>query len=220
LTGKLEVSGDEYTINDEFQQGALRLADDLNLDELDAARIFLEVQDETDSSGRPALTNSVIRFHQRRKCLLDCLRFILQQSADVNGNQETREGFQTIVAQIVQPQNGSARYTQRCLSSMGDIKSWLQRLAEKLNSASVLGQGQVEALETIEYQRVRLVKQHELLGVILLYLVKENQSVVSDFEQVMETLRKADKYDNLLCKYIPRKERLLSQLWKHQVLRV
>ena len=86
---------------------------------------------------------------------------------------------------------------------MGDVKSWLQRLAEKLSSASVLGQlQQVEVLETIEYQRVSLVKQHESLGVILLYLVKEGHSVVTDFEQVLEHLRKADKYDSLLCKWV------------------
>jgi nuclear pore complex protein Nup205 len=50
----------------------------------------------------------------------------------------------------------------------------------------------------LEYQRVSLVNQHESLAVILLYLVKESHSLVADFEQVMEIMRKADKYDNLL----------------------
>jgi nuclear pore complex protein Nup205 len=201
--GKLEVSGDEYTINDEFKQGALQLADELDIDELDASRIFLEAQAETDASGRPALTNSIIRFHQQRKCVLDCFRLLVQLSADVNQEDELRTDLQAIVAQIVQPRDNSLRYTQKCLSSMGDVKSWLQRLAEKLSSASVLGQlQQVEVLETIEYQRVSLVKQHESLGVILLYLVKEGHSVVTDFEQVLEHLRKADKYDSLLCKWV------------------
>lgn len=163
----------------------------------------MEAQAETDASGRPALTNSIIRFHQRRKCVLDCFRLLVQLSADVNQEDELRTDLQAIVAQIVQPGDNSLRYTQRCLSSMGDVKSWFQRLAEKLNSASVLGQlQQVEVLETIEYQRVSLVKQHESLGVILLYLVKEGHSVVTDFEQVLERLRKADKYDSLLCKWV------------------
>jgi nuclear pore complex protein Nup205 len=172
----------------------------LDLDELDAARIFLEAQNETDASGRPALTNSIIRFHQRRKCVLDCFRTLIQLSADVNQEDELRADLRAIIAQIVEPGDIKLRYTQRCLLCMGDIKPWLQRLAEKLNGASVLGQGQhLEVLETIEYQRVSLVKQHESLGVILLYLAKEGHSVVKDFEQVLETLRKADKYDNLLC---------------------
>lgn len=211
FTGRLDVAGDEYTINDEFQQGALQLADELDLDELEAARIFLEVQGESDSSGSPALTNAIIRFHQRRKCLLDCLLLILQQSADINQEDELRADLQGIVDRIVRSEDGSPRYTQRCLLSMGDIKVWLQRLADKMNSASVLGQGQqVEVSQAIEYQRVSLVKQNESLGVILLYLVKEGYSVLADFEALLETLRRADKYDNLLCEPLFRPASLLQ----------
>jgi nuclear pore complex protein Nup205 len=199
VLGKLDISDDEYTINGEFQQGALQLADELDLDEVDAARIFLEAQGETDASGRPPLTNSIIRFHQRRKCVLDCIRLILQLSADINQDDQLRADLQAIVNDIVQPGGEPLRYTQRCLSSMNDIKSWLQRLAEKLSSASMLGQlQQAELLDMLEYQRVSLVNQHESLAVILLYLVKESHSLVADFEQVMEIMRKADKYDNLL----------------------
>lgn len=167
---------------------------------MDAARIFLEAQAETDASGQPALTNSVIRFHQRRKCVLDCIRLILQLSADIDQDDQIRADLQAIVKDIVQPGDPPLRYTQQCLSSMHDIKIWLQRLAEKLRGASVLDQLQhVEALQAVEYQRTTLVKQHESLAVILLYLVKESHSVVADFDQVLETMRKADKYDNLLC---------------------
>lgn len=84
---------------------------------------------------------------------------------------------------------------------MDDIKSGLQGLADSLNRASLLGQAQqVEAEETIEYQRVSLIKQHESIGVMMVYLVKENHSNVADFDRVLASLQKADKYDNLLCK--------------------
>jgi nuclear pore complex protein Nup205 len=200
----LNVSGEEFRINEEFQQGALQLADHLNLDELDAARIFLEVQSETDSSGRSSLTNSIIRFHQRRKVLLDCLRLTLRLSADVDREGHIRASLQALIAQVVQSQNAPSRYIQRCLSSMGDIKSRLQDLVEKLNSASILGQSQqAELLQTIEFERGSLVKQHESLGIVLLYLVKENYSVLADFEWTIDHLRKADKYDNLLCEQTP-----------------
>jgi nuclear pore complex protein Nup205 len=210
----LNVSGEEFRINEEFQQGALQLADHLNLDELDAARIFLEVQSETDSSGRSSLTNSIIRFHQRRKVLLDCLRLTLGLSADVDREEHIRASLQALIAQVVQSQNAPSRYIQRCLSSMGDIKSRLQDLAEKLNSASILGQSQqAELLQTIEFERGSLVKQHESLSIVLLYLVKENYSVLEDFEWTIDHLRKADKYDNLLCEQTPFKlqTRPLSQ---------
>jgi len=87
---------------------------------------------------------------------------------------------------------------------MGDIKSRLQDLAEKLNSASILGQSQqAELLQTIEFERGSLVKQHESLSIVLLYLVKENYSVLADFEWTIDHLRKTDKYDNLLCEQTP-----------------
>ncbi|KAI9052231.1 hypothetical protein LZ554_003588 [Drepanopeziza brunnea f. sp. 'monogermtubi'] len=212
-TGKLDVDGDQYTINDDFQQGALQLANDLNLDELDAARIFFEVQDETESSGRSAITNSIVRFHQRRKTLLDCLQLLIQLSADEEQDEALRADLQAIVAQITQPDNGSARYTQRCLSGMEDIKNGLQALLDSLNRVALMGpEQQAEARETIEYQRVSLVKQHETLGLMMLYLVKENHSVEADFEKILNTLRQADKYDNLLLHYFPALSAFISGL--------
>ena len=198
-TGKIEVSGEEYAINEEFQQGALQLADELNIDELEAAKIFLEAQSETDASERPVLTNAIIRFHQRRKTQLDCVRLVLQICVDVDKEESLRIDLQEFVSNVVRPKGTSPKYVQKCLSTMGDIRSWLQKVADKLNGASVLGQQQnPELLETLDYERVSLVKQHESLGVIVLFLVKDNQSSVADFELVLETLRKADRYDNLL----------------------
>jgi nuclear pore complex protein Nup205 len=183
----------------------LQVADELNLDELHAAQLFLDAQHEAEESDRPIITCALMRFHQRRKYLLDCLRLILQLSADVNLEESIRADLQKVVNNLVQPWESlkdSATYVQKCLSSMGDLKLWLQNLADKLSSASVLGQGQQpELLETIKYQRVSLVKQHESLGIIVLYLVKENHSVVADFELVLATLKRLDKYDNLLREY-------------------
>lgn len=196
------VSGDEYTVNEEFQAASLRLADDLNIDELDAARLFLEAQDETDSSGRPAHTISIIRFHQRRKFLLDCLRTIVQLAADIDQDEAVRDVLQEFIRRVVSPPGSAARYVPRCLSSMGDIKLWLQGLADKVNSASVLGQApQSDISEAIQFQQTSLVMQHESLGLIVFWLLKLNHSVIADFDLVLDTLKRADRYDNLLCKY-------------------
>ncbi|RDL39756.1 Uncharacterized protein BP5553_04096 [Venustampulla echinocandica] len=203
-TGKLDVDGDEYTINEAFQQDALQLADDLNLDERDAARLFLQSQAEADSTGTPPLTMSVIRFHLRRRRLLECLLVILQQAANADQDDVLRAGLQEFVIKIVQPHGSTVRYANQCLSSMAGIKALLQSLADKLNSASVLGQEQQpDLLERVEFQRGSLAMQHELLGVILFLLIKQNYSPLEDFELVLDTLKKADKYDNLLLHYIP-----------------
>jgi nuclear pore complex protein Nup205 len=41
------------------------------------------------------------------------------------------------------------------------------------------------------------------LGIIVFYLVKQNYTVVADFEFVLGTLKTVDKFDNLLCKQTP-----------------
>lgn len=82
---------------------------------------------------------------------------------------------------------------------MADIKIWLQDLADRVNSANVLYQGQTDEFsETIEYQRVSLIQQHESLGVIVHYLVKGRYSALTNFDSVLLVLRQTDRYDNLL----------------------
>ena len=54
------------------------LADTLNIDELDAARLFFLSQDDSELQGRSIMECAIIKFHQLRKYLLDCFRLVLQ----------------------------------------------------------------------------------------------------------------------------------------------
>ncbi|CAG8973182.1 hypothetical protein HYALB_00008774 [Hymenoscyphus albidus] len=204
-TGILEVSGDQYNINSEYQQEVLQLAEDLNLDELEAARLYFHSQSIADVTGESARTTSTIEFHQRRRWLLDCLRLLLQNAGDVDQDEQLRAGLQDYVDRLVAPPLGSntRQYAGKCLSRMADIRSWLQGLADRLNTASVVKQGSPEFLKMVEFQQSSLVIQHELLGVILVYLIKQNYSVLVDFELLLATLKKVDKYDDLLLHCIP-----------------
>ncbi len=180
----------------------MQLADALDLDEMDSARIVLEAQEDAEVLGRSILESSIIRFHQTRKYLLDCFRLVLQQSVDINIEEGIRDAFQDVVRRVLQAQEGARsgpKFVQKCLKSMGDMKAFLHNLADRLNGASVLGQTQKpEFSETIEYQRVSLIQQHESLGVIVHYLVKASCSTLEDFEKLLDVLKRADKYDNLL----------------------
>lgn len=198
--GQVKIFETEYKVNEEFQREAQQLADELDLDELDAARIFFEAQADSTALGQSALTKSLILFHQRRKYLLDCLQIICLMSADLDLETALRDDILSTLGQVVFPESGSQRYTQRCLSTMNDIRIWLRKLADKLNGASIVGQLNSETLEAVEYQRVSLIKQHESISTILFYLIKENFSDVNDLHIILDILRKADKYDNLLGK--------------------
>lgn len=202
FSGKLQVQDEEYAINEDFQQSALQLADALDLDEVDSAKILFEAQDDAEVLGRSLLESAIIRFHQKRKYLLDSFRLVLQVSIDINMIEAIRDVLQAVIGRVLDSQDNNRNgpgFVRKCLQNMEDMKSMLQNLTDRLNGASVLGQAQrPEFLETIEYQRVSLVQQHESLGVIMHYLIKANFATPHDFEQLLEILKRADKYDNIL----------------------
>lgn len=183
----------------------MQLADALELDEIQAAQLFLDAQDDALNLGRSQFESSIIRFHQRRKYLLECLRIALEQSLGtglgVGVDENRRAILQQWIGLILNAPQGSSRFIRKCLSSMEDSKNWLQGLTDKVNSASVFGQSQIsEFSEIIQYQRLSIVRQHELLGTIVYYLIKSRHSALTDLDYILGTVKKIDKYDNLLGK--------------------
>ena len=78
---KLKIGDIEYKVNDEFRQAAIMAADELDLDELDAAKLCTEVPGVDASEGASAMAfKAVIQFQNFRCVLLDCLRLLLQSS--------------------------------------------------------------------------------------------------------------------------------------------
>ncbi|QUC22272.1 uncharacterized protein UV8b_06513 [Ustilaginoidea virens] len=209
-SGKLSIEDQEFAINDVFQQDALLLSDELDLDELEASKCLLESQHDPSVLGRALLECAIIRFHQQRKYALDILRLLLDlDSADDDPEESAAlEPIKMFVAARILPsRSGAVRYPPSCITAMTTIKSWLQRISDKIAAAQALNQakpGQLsEEMETIEFSRISLIQQHELLGVILCRLVEKRQSDTNDFLDFVSTLKKADKYDNLLAHFIP-----------------
>ncbi|OAQ68044.1 hypothetical protein VFPPC_04351 [Pochonia chlamydosporia 170] len=210
-SGKLSVEEQEFTINEKFQQDALLLSDELDLDEIEAAKCLLESQEDPSILGRSLLECAIIRFHQQRKYTLDALRLLLELDSvdddpDEAGALETIKMF--VAARLFQSRpGGTKRYVPRCMAAMAKIKVWLQKLADKISAAQALSQARPdqlsEEMETIEFSRVSLIQQHELLGVILCRCVEKRQADVSDFTDFVSTLKKVDKYDNLLAHLVP-----------------
>jgi nuclear pore complex protein Nup205 len=189
-------------VSEQFKETVRKVADNLDLDQLDAAEIVLESQDESESSGQTLETCSIIRFHQRRKALLDCLRLAFSLSDDDDLEEGVRDWLHAFITGVTQGQgasNDEKSFTQKCISSMVHIRTWLQEVTAKLSTLFMPARGQqTEETEVAEYQRVSLVKQHELLGILVLHLDKQNRCSVADFESILSTLKRFDKYDNLL----------------------
>ncbi|KAL4941066.1 hypothetical protein BDV06DRAFT_212966 [Aspergillus oleicola] len=207
LSGKINIDDVEYSVNEEFQQGALQLADALDIDELVAALLFFRAQEEAQELDRPPVIAAIITFHQRRSFLLESLRLIFQESFEVE-RESTQEMMQEMLAHVVEIKDGQLRnaslYTRKCLKSMEDIEKWLMLLGEQIQKASLVGQAEdQDVMEAIEHQRNSLLQQHESLGAVLCYLFKGPYTSPEDLRILVKHLRKLDRFDGVLVHYIP-----------------
>ncbi|KAF7593334.1 hypothetical protein BBP40_011623 [Aspergillus hancockii] len=207
LSGKITVDDLEYTINGEFQQGALQLADALGIDELEAAILFLDAQEHAQLLDRTPVIAGIMRFHERRHFLLESLRLILQESFEVE-REMAQVLMQDMVAFVVEIKDGPLRnaslFARKCMKSMEDIEKWLVLVAEQIQKASVVGQTEdADIMEAIEYQRSSLLQQHESLGAVLCYLFKGPYTSPEDLRLLLNNLRKLERFDGLLVNYIP-----------------
>lgn len=210
LTGKIVLDGSEFSINEKFQQDVLILSDELDIEELDAARFLLDSQDDTSTLGRSLIECAIIRFHQQRKYALDILRVLFEIYSLENEDEESTalDGIKAYVeARMLQASaTGQKRNVTRYMASMAEIKAWLQKLGDKLAAAQALGQSKdfmSEEMETVEFSRISLIQQHELLGVILCRAVTKRDTQSADFLEFVNILKRADKYDCLLVHLLP-----------------
>lgn len=207
ILGKITIDDVEYSINEDFKQEALNLADALNLDELEAAALYLSSQDHAQVLDRRPLIASIMLFHERRQFLLECLRLILCESFEVE-REITQEIMQDTMASILEikgaPLRNASLYARKCMESMEDIEKWLVLLGEQTQKASIVGQaGDPDIMEAIDFQRISLLQQHESLGAILCYLFKGPYTSSEELRLHLNRLRKLDKFDSLLVHYIP-----------------
>lgn len=206
--GKITVADVEYSINEDFQQGTLQLADALNIDELEAAVMFLAAQEDSQVLDRPPLITAIMRFHERRHFLLECLRLICHESLESEGPENIQPIMQETLAHILQTKNrqmqNASLFARKALESMGDVEKWLSLLGDQVQKASIVGQEEdLDIMEAIEYQRHSLQQQHESLGAILLYLFKGTFTSSEDFRLLITHLKKLDRLDGLLIHYFP-----------------
>ncbi|KAI1427043.1 nucleoporin Nup186/Nup192/Nup205 [Xylaria sp. FL1777] len=217
LSGKVQVDGEEWTLNKDFQEIILQVADDLDLDEIDATRIALQAEDEEERLGRSRKECAIIRFHQQRKYLLSCMLLLLELSkeeddllADDNSDDLGRLG-QYVSHNILRNNIPGAannqtrpRFVPACAAALADIRAWLQKLSEKLNGAAMLGRvTDLETQETYEFTHISLMQQHELLAVILCYAIERHTANEADFTHFLLDFRRASRYDYSIVHLLP-----------------
>jgi len=206
--GTLKLDEEEYTINDEFKQEIIQLSDALDLDELDAAKLYIQAQEDAGALDRSPLASSIILFHQQRQYILDCLRQALQIAGDPDSEEDDVRPFREFVSLVLQTQDGQiqsgSKYWRKCFQGMDEIEKMLQQIADRVQSVAMTGQlPSAEFTEIMDFQRTSLLKQHEALGAISYDLIKSNHTNLDDFRVLIARLKTMERYDALLIHYIP-----------------
>ncbi|EFW99544.1 nuclear pore complex subunit [Grosmannia clavigera kw1407] len=211
-SGKIVVGDEEYSVNKEFQESILQLADELDLDEIQAAQLLLDSEDDVVTLGRPLLECGLIRFHQQRKFVLDCMRLCILLADDQDLDPAVQAIFGDYVTESIygaalpeQPALGpEKRIVPRCMIAMQEIRTWLQKLTDRATAASVLQEHQpAEVKEMFDFSRMSLIQQHEGLSIVLLSAVEKRQAEARDFEDLLKLLQRLDRYDCLLLHLFP-----------------
>ncbi|KAI1116020.1 nucleoporin Nup186/Nup192/Nup205 [Nemania sp. NC0429] len=217
LSGKVRIGDVDWTVNKDFQEIILQVADDLDLDEIEATRLALQVEDDQERLGRSRKECAVIRFHQQRKYLLSCMHVLLElyKEADElladDGDDSLERLGQYVNCNIFRRSaTGAAdtgagpRFVPACVAALGDIRAWLQKISEQVHGAAMLGRAmEPQTQEAYEFAHISLMQQHELLAVILSYAVERHMAVESDFVSFLGDFRRASRYDYFIVHLVP-----------------
>ena len=203
-------------MNDQFRETAEQVADTLDLDEIESARLLIESGDDVHRFDRSKAASAVIHFHERRLFILECIRLLLEQSQNLEGIESVRDIAGQLIGLILEIKDGPARngslYTQKCLNAMAGIEKWLHALGERHQGNIALGQTvRSEYTEVLEFQQSSLAEQHESLGAIVTYLIKAGHTGVENFYKLLDYLPKLDRWNSIAVHYVPMMTAFVSQ---------
>ncbi|KAF1922872.1 uncharacterized protein M421DRAFT_426491 [Didymella exigua CBS 183.55] len=211
--GKITIDDNEYEVNDDFKQQTLELADALDLDEVDAAALFMAAAAEAAELDRTQLQTAVIRFHRRREYVLLCLRILMKTALDNGDNAETDvEGmpaFQRAV-QIILGVEGAVNlvnaygYWNKCLTGMSNVEKWLQQILERVQSTQIVGQVPLPGfVEIMDFQRQSLTRQHENLSAICTHMIKAGYVNLDNYKALLAKAKTLERHDIITIHYVP-----------------
>ncbi|KAI0456135.1 nucleoporin Nup186/Nup192/Nup205 [Xylaria acuta] len=216
LSGNVRIDDEDWTLNKDFQEIILQVGDDLDLDEIEAARLALQAEDEEERLGRPRKECAIIRFHQQRKYLLSCMLLLLELSKEEDelladdGNDDLGRLSQYVNQNILRSNTCGAntgarsRFVPACATSLADIRGWLLRISEQVNGAAMLGRAtELQTRETYEFAHISLMQQHELLAIILCYAIERHMAIEGDFVDFLRDFRRASRYDYSIVHLMP-----------------
>lgn len=206
----ITIDESQYQISDQFRHTAIQVADELDLDEIEAAKLCLASMNGANghADGGTLAMQAVVRFHEYRDVLLDCLRIVMSCGVSSDYDENVTDFFRDFVKQLVQSQpggpDGTSAFCNRCLDGLADIENYMAKVAASKDKLLVVGQG-ISGLENdfLVTQRLLLTKQHESLVAILSYLISDDRAQVQDFKRFVKHAASLEAAFDITTHYLP-----------------
>lgn len=195
--GKISLSdGSEYKLSQDFIVAAIRLSDELNLDEIVTCELMLSNLSDLDYSKNDTLlliNNGKIQYYMRRQYILQIVSYVVNCMG---------KGDPLIDKLITN--DTKATLLSNILPAFKSIHSQLNDIKQMINRAQILEQNDTLFKQTIKFRRDFLLKEYDILGQILygltnLGLLLTKKSIQDIFDHVMEF----DANDYFIIYYLP-----------------
>lgn len=195
--GKITVSdGSEYKLSQEFIVSAIKLSDELNLDEIVTCELMLSNLSDLDYSKNDNLlliNNGKVQYYMRRQYILQIVSYIVNC---MGPNDPT-------INKLIIDDSESTLLTN-ILPAFKSIHSQLNDIKQMINRAQILEQNDILFKQSIKFRRDFLLKEYDILGQILygltnLGLLLKKESLLDIIKHVVEL----DANDYFIIYYLP-----------------
>ncbi|KAK3683109.1 hypothetical protein LTR37_020547 [Vermiconidia calcicola] len=187
----LKIENEEYRITEDFRATALQVADELDLDEIQAAKLCIDAGSAVEGQADTTIPyRALLQFHKQRFVLLDCVRVLLLQTIDVDAGEKHAEGFQELARSVIRgadgrPEGGST-YWRKCLAAFTEVEGYIKKVYAHRETRAMTGlpaYGEIE--DALVAQRLLLIRQHECLAAIMSYLIRGGHVMREDFRSLL-----------------------------------
>lgn len=204
--GSISVDGREYLLNLEFVEGAVQLADELDLDASVAAQILLHASEDTLEESRLGtlfLDSGRLAFYNRRQYILYIVLYLL--------NQPGASGSEAFVAPLLDTILQLFAQIEKELAALRDqIGRYKLMGTSNLNTQDIAARTSVTVhdyalpfMHTLQFKRLLLYRQHQTLGEILAGWVASGKASGQDIVRIGTQLDKYEPHDLFAAHLLP-----------------
>lgn len=205
---QVQIGDQEYSIKNEFRDSTFQVADELDLDEVEAAKLCLAVKEDAEGEPDTLALRAILHYHRKNEVMLDCVRMIFRKAADQDSDDAVIDHFQDMVARIMMGEERqlSARsaYWRKCIEGLTDVEASIQKTQERVQYLVTMGESLVSAQgERLQAQRMFLAHQHEMLASIMTYTIRGNHVQPEDFRQLLSKAASTETPMDIMVHYTP-----------------